>query len=132
MFKLLIPALFFALASQASLQPDMPKEDYDNICKPVVQKFVSSLLDSKTLSIDEGIILQEKDANEKSVAISKMGVDKADYTAVYSAVNRQVGFNMEGEWRLRVRVSTALSINDHICNVTNVSLTIGRPKNIKK
>jgi hypothetical protein len=132
MFKLLIPALFFALITQASLQPDMPKEDYDNICKPVVTKFVSSLLASKTLSIDEGIILEEKNANEKRVAISKMKADKAKYTAVYSAVNRQIGFNMEGEWRLTVSVSTELSMNERICNITNASFTIDRPKANKK
>ncbi len=132
MFKILISTLLLAFVSQASLQPDMPKEDYDNICKPVVQKFVSSLLDSKTITIDDGIILAEKDANEKRLAISKMRADKADYTAIYSAVNRQVGFNMEGEWRLSVRVSTTLSINERICNISNATFTVGRPKPIKK
>ncbi len=129
MFKALISALFLTTHVHASLQHDFPTADLDANCKPVAQKFVQALLSSGTLTVDDGIVLKEKDANEMSLQRTKtVSQYAANYKAVYSAVNRQVGIQMEGEWTLTVDISTGTEGDVESCQTLSASINVDRPK----
>lgn len=134
LITLLMP-LLIALTSEASLTSDRPREDYDANCKPLVTRLVKSILDSGSISTDgQDYFINEAEANEKNISLSNENYDRAKqqgkYEAVYSSVNRDIGYNIEGEWQITFTVSTLLESDE--CQIISSSFSVGLPKPVRK
>lgn len=99
-------------------------------CQADAAKAVERLIDAKVLSM-ELADPRVQDANEKSVKavkIVKVGdtQEETQWLIRYASVNREVGFNMEGEWEVTAKVTTESNYDG--CSVLSVNAKIGLPK----
>src|SRR4051812_27436529 len=78
-----------------------------NLCRQSAVRFVEATINLHELTVADSI-LELKDANEKSVNLLKVDKKTGDetYRLIYSAVVREIGMNMEGEWKLVADVTT--------------------------